>query len=154
MQRAEVHRRALRSVWQITSTLALVGCVQDAPMPEPDDEMDPSVEADERLTGDGTDAAFVGSDASLADDDAAPSDDASSADLGPDAATTLVADASAPDAPDAPDSPDAGGCPSADTDFEGWAACCQEDHGDAGPPQACLAWGPPVPPTMPRTVVA
>lgn len=148
MQRAEVHRRALRSVWQITSTLAFVGCVQDAPMPEPDDEMDPSVEADERVTGDDTDAAFVGSDASLADDDAAPSDDASPADLGPDAAATLVADASAPDAPDA------GGCPPPDRDFEDWQACCQEDHGDAGPPQACLAWGPPVPPTMPRTVIA
>lgn len=140
-------RRALQAVANITLTIGLGGCIQDAPMFEVDAVAAPDVafmlEADAIATD--IEAEADEHDAAWADPDEA---DAGWADA--ERSDTAWPDADAPDAA-TPDGAlaDAGGdalvC-GINADPADWVACCEAQSPENN--AHCSAWGPPVPPAM------
>lgn len=139
-------RRALKAVANISLTIGLGGCIQNAPQFEVDALAAPDVAfmVDSGLFEVDLGAAVADPDAAVADPDAAAGDaaweepDALAADAAPDAAEE--ADVMAADV-----GGDATMCVRGTPE---WQACCEALGWDFHRDPACAAWGPPVPPAM------
>ncbi|MCA9538133.1 MAG: hypothetical protein KC620_04560 [Myxococcales bacterium] len=152
---AFAHRQALRAVAGVTFTLGLVGCIEDvdsladpvAPgdLSEVDAEaqVDPDAEAFD--AGADEDAEV---DMSVWFEDARVLGDAG--DALPDAAGDEGVDAAVDASTELPTDPAQCLELMGRGDFEAYNACCEA----FGWPPACIAWGPPVPPSMPEAVRA
>ncbi|MDI1480130.1 hypothetical protein [Polyangium sp. y55x31] len=127
MTRFEIHRRALRAAAAVSLTLGLAACASNVVVGPDSDGDEPNTTAS---SGGGSDSSTV----------------ASTASAGGDGSTSVATGAGGAGGAAA------GPCADVMHDWQAYAACCDENGWavEAG----CVAWGPPVPPSLEMEEVA